>query len=134
MKARYLLAIVFLVIASCKKEAARLTHDLQGKWELASADDAWFGHREFVPGNGNTFSFNGSAYLRKVKTADTAYQYSGTFKIYTGRPCDFANEQTLINFDNDVEASSFSLSNEKLTIGTTECIADGATSTFKRIQ
>jgi len=36
MKAKYLVAVLFVAILSCKKEAARLTDDLQGKWELVS--------------------------------------------------------------------------------------------------
>jgi len=134
MKSGYLLAVAFLVIAGCKKESGSLTHDLQGTWELASIDGAWVGHRDYAPGNGNTFSFNGNTYSGKIKTVDTAYQYSGTFIIYTAKPCDFAREQTLIKFDNNVDASSLTLSNGKLTIGTTECIADGEAFHYNRIQ
>lgn len=133
MKTKYLLAIVFLIIAGCKKETARLTSDLQGTWELVSYDGAWSGHRDYEPGNGNTFIFSGNTYSQKMVTTDTTYEYSGTFTIYKGKPCDFANEQTLIKFDDNEYASSFSLSNGKLTIGTTECIADGGSSTYARI-
>ena len=132
MKTKYFLAIVFLIMAGCKKETARLTSDLQGTWELVSTDGAWSGHREYEPGNGNTFSFNGNSYSKKIKAIDTTYQFSGTFIIYKDKPCDFANEQTLIKFDSD-DASSFSLEDGKLTIGTTECIADGGSSTYALI-
>ena len=133
MKTKYLFVVVFLIIAGCKKETAKLSSDLQGTWELVSSDGAWIGHREYEPGNGNTISFSGNAYSQKIKTIDSTYHYSGTFIIYTGKPCDFANEQTLIKFD-DNDASSFSLSDGELTIGTTECIADGGSSTYKKIQ
>lgn len=134
MKAKYLLAIMFLIVAGCKKETARLTSDLQGTWELSSVEGAWVGHVDYAPGNGNTFSFIGNNYTQKIKTADTTYQYSGTFEIYKGKPCDFASEQTLIKFNNENWLSSFSLSGLELKIGTTECIVDGSTSTYRKIE
>ena len=136
MKRNYILvlAIAFMIIAGCQKEFANLPSGFQGTWELVSTDGAWFGHRDFEPGNGNTFNFTGNTYLRKVKTTDTAYQYSGKFVIYKAKPCELASEQTLIKFDNDTEGSSFSLSNTTLTIGATECIADGVISTYRKIQ
>ena len=66
-------------------------------------------------------------------TTDTTYEYAGTFTIYKGKPSDFASEQTLIKFDDNEYASNFDLSDGKLTIGTTECIADGGSSTYARI-
>jgi hypothetical protein len=134
MKAKHLLVIVFLVMAGCKKEASKLNSDIQGTWELVSSDGAWFGHQEYQPGNGNTFNFNGNTYLRIVVTPDSTYQYTGTFNIYTGKPCDLAKEQTLINFNDGNGPGSFILSDGKLTIGTTECVADGGSSTYKKIQ
>ena len=134
MKTKYLLAILFLIIAGCKKETAKLTSDIQGTWELVSSDWAWTGHHEYEPGNGNIYVFSGNTYAQTIKTTDTTYRYSGTFSIYTGKPCDFAKEQTLITFDNNGDASSFSLSDGKLTIGSTECISDGGSSTYKMIQ
>jgi hypothetical protein len=93
MKAKYLVAILLLLIISCKKESARLTDDLQGKWELASSDGAWSGHVDYEPGNGNTYTFISNNYERTIIGVDSIYTYSGTFKIYTGKPCDFAQEQ-----------------------------------------
>jgi hypothetical protein len=133
MKAKHLLAVALLITAGCKKETARLSSDLQGKWELISSDDGWGGHHEYEPGNGNTFSFSANTYLQQMKATDTTYEYSGTFRIYSGKPCDFAREQTLIRFNDNVPASTFSLSDGKLTIGATECIADGSTSTYRKI-
>lgn len=134
MKRKYFLAILFLIAISCNKDANGLTAGVQGTWELASSDYAWAGHHDYPPGNGNTFIFNGNSYSQKVITPDTTYLYSGTFSIYTGKPCDFANEQTLIKFDTTEEVSSFSLTGGKLSIGTTECISDGGSSTYRKIQ
>src|SRR4051812_17939034 len=119
MNTKYTIAIVFLIITGCKKETTGFASKVQGTWELASTDGAWTGHKDYAPGNGNTISFSGNTYSQKTRSADTTYQYSATFKIYTGKPCDLANEQTLISFDNNEYASSFSLSGEMLTIGTT---------------
>jgi hypothetical protein len=134
MKAKHFLVIVCLVIAGCKKETTKLTSDIQGTWELESSDRAWIGHQEYQPGNGNTFSFNGNTYLRIVVTPDSTYQYTGTFSIYTGKPCELAKEQMLINFNDGNDPGSFVLSDGKLTIGTTECIMDGGSSTYKKIR
>ena len=134
MKAKYLLALFFLTIVSCKKETTRLTSDLQGTWELVSVDGAWVGHQDYPPGNGNNYSFSGNTYSQKIKGTDTTYEYSGTFLIYKGKPCDFANEQTLIKFNDNDYADRFSLADGKLIIGSTECIADGATSTYRKIR
>lgn len=134
MKAKYFVTFLLVAIISCKKEAARLTDDLQGKWELISYDGAWVGHVDYPEGNGNTYTFSGNNYTRQYKTTDTTIQMTGTFKIYSGKPCDFAAEQTLIEFDNIHDnPSSFSLSAGKLSIGTTECIADGGVGTYQKI-
>src|SRR4051812_43177547 len=109
MKAKYFLAIILLTIAGCKKETTKLTSDIQGTWELASSDYAWAGHHDYPPGNGNIYTFNGNSYSRKTIATDTTYLSSGTFKIYTGKPCEFANEQMLIQFDSVEYISSFSL-------------------------
>jgi hypothetical protein len=61
---------------------------------LVSSDGAWSGHQEYAPGDGNTFNFSENIYSQKIKATDTTYQYSGTFIIYTGKPCELANEQT----------------------------------------
>jgi hypothetical protein len=133
MKAKYFLAVM-LFITGCKKETSGLVSNVQGTWELVSSDGAWTGHHDYEPGNGNTIIFSGNTYSQKIKATDTTYQYSGTFTIYRGKPCDLANEQTLIKFNNNEDASSFSLLDGKLTIGSTECIADGGSSTYKKIQ
>ena len=36
MKAKYFIAIVFLIITGCKKETTNLSSDVQGTWELVS--------------------------------------------------------------------------------------------------
>ena len=133
MRAKYLVAVLFLTIAGCKKETTGLASAIQGTWELVSSDGGWGGHRDYEPGNGNTFSFKGNTYSQKIRTTDTTYRYNGTFLIYTGKPFDYAREQTLIKFDDNEFASSFSLADGKLTIGATECIADGVSSTYTKI-
>ena len=134
MKAKYLAPILFMTIAACKKESGGLLSDLQGTWELRSSEGGWSGQQQYAPGNGNTYSFSGNTYAHQIKTTDTTYDYSGTFQIYTGKPCDFAPEQTLIEFDHNLSPASFSLSGGELMIGTTECIADGWSGTYRKIE
>ena len=134
MKFKYYIIVACIVLAGCKIESARLAADLKGTWELTSVYGDWGGNHEYEPGNGNIIIFNGDTYYQEIKTTDTTYKLSGTFIIYTGKPCDFAREQKLITFDNSEYAGSFSLSGGKLTMGATECIADGSTSTYRKIE
>jgi hypothetical protein len=133
MKTKHLFVII-LLIAGCQKEIANLSSDVQGTWELVSAESAWGGQQEYEQGNGNVISFSGNTYSQKIKIRDTIYQYSGTFTIYKGKPCESAAEQTLIKFNDDEYTNRISLSDGKLTIGTTECIADGGSSTYRKIE
>lgn len=134
MKPKYFIAVWIVAMTACKKDVQPSSSDLQGTWELVAYDGGWSGHHEYASGNGNTFTFNGNNYSRVVKSTDTTYHYTGTFKIYTGKPCEFAEEQPLIDFDNSGNADSFSLSEGKLTIGTNQCIMDGGSSTYKKIR
>ncbi len=134
MKAKSFLIIILLIVAGCKKETTSLPSGLQGVWELVSVDGGWIGHQEYAAGNGNIFVFKGNAYSRTIKIADSTYKYSGTFSIYSGKPCDYASKQTLIKFTDNDEPSSFSLTGEQLIIGATQCIADGTTLTYRKIQ
>ena len=133
MKLKYLIIIVLLIAAGCKKETTKLRSDVQGTWELVSSDYAWSGHHDYSVGNGNTFKFNGNTYVQTLKYTDSTLQYSGTFTIYKGKPCEMATEQTLIKFDN-TDPEMFSLSNGVLTIGSTSCVADGGYSTYRKIE
>jgi hypothetical protein len=134
MRPVHLLVIMFLMLAGCKKETEKLSSDIQGTWELVSMDGGWFGHQEYTPGNGNTLSFNGNNYSQTIKTTDTTYRYSGTFSIYTDKPCGLADEQTLIKFNDNEVPATFALSDGKLIIGATQCIADGTISTYRKIK
>ena len=133
MRAGYFWVEMILTIANCKKETAMLASNLQGTWELVSSDGAWMGYRDYNPGNGNTLQFNGNKYSQTMKTMDTAYHFSGTFTVYKGKPCDSAKEQTLIKMNSD-DANSISQYDGNLTISTTECILDGGSSTYRKIQ
>ena len=134
MRLKTVIIIVLACLWGCKKDAQSFNSDLQGKWELASSYGAWTGHVEYSAGNGNAYTFKGNTFSQQVHYADTTYAYSGTFKTYTGKPCEFAAEQKLIEFSNAGDASSFSLSGDTLFIGTTECIADGGTSAYRKIK
>ncbi len=134
MKPIYILSVTILILSGCKKDD-KIPAGLNGTWELESSLSAWGGTHTYPPGNGNTFTFDGHTYLQKVVTADTAYEGSGTFKVYTGKPCDIANEETLIEWNNDSNTiQDFSLNNGEFSIGTIACIADGGGSTYRKIQ
>lgn len=134
MKVKFVTVFLLLAVLSCKKEYSGIMNNLQGKWELVSYDGAWVGHIDYAPGNDYTYTFTGNNYSLNAPSADTVYKRSGTFRIYTGKPCDYAAEQTLIEFDSVHEnPSKLSITDGKLVIGTTECIADGGYQTFRKI-
>lgn len=134
MKVKYFLALILFAAAGCRKESAKLKSELKGTWELASVDGAWNGYHEYEPGNGNIYTFEGNKYSQVIKTADSTYEFSGTFAIYKDKPCDFAEEQYLISFNEENYGNKFSFSDDKLVIGTTECIADGWIGTYRKIK
>ena len=128
------IAVCFLTILSCNKQDTDLPAGLNGTWELLSTDGGWSGHHDYPSGNGNTIAFDGHKYSQKIKAIDTTYLSSGTFKIYTGKPCDLAKEETVISFDSSDIASGFSRSGNQITFTSTECLVDGGSSTYKKIQ
>ena len=131
---KYSIWILFFSIMACTKHASKVSSDLNGTWELISSDDGWNGHLDYPAGNGNTFEFNGNTYIQIIKSTDTAYKYSGTFEIYNGKPCDIGMVQTVIKFDEDLTASSFSKSDITITLSSSECIADGQTKVYQKVQ
>lgn len=133
MRTGIISAFLLLAIFGCKKDGGGLAAQVQGKWELTSSFSAWTGQHVYPAGNGNTIVFNGNSFSQQINAVDTTYTYSGTFEIFEGKPCDFAKEQTLFKADGNAEAQSISLNNNELTLGTTECIADGGSSTYRKI-
>jgi len=128
-----------LLFAGCKKDNAvkSLKNEITGKWELVRANSGWGGMQEFSPGNGNTISFTGSSYSQRVSYNDTTFNFNGGYTIYTGKPCDFAAEITLINLssvDGLGYPQEIKLDNDELSIGATECIADGGTNFYRKIE
>ena len=140
MKRLILFAAGFLIIASgCKKDSSLKidNQQLAGKWELTKSIGAWFGEKNYEPGNGNTISFDGSNSVQHFAYNDTSFTITATYTIYQGKPCEFAAETTLIHFktaDNYEYDNDFSLANGELTIGATQCIADGSTNYYRKIQ
>src|SRR5688572_17793144 len=102
--------LALLSFVSCDKESDSLPPKLKGKWELESVQGGWVGHQTYPRGNGNTFVFKNNTYLQTVRAADTSYQYSGTFSIFSGKPCEMSREQTLIQLDSSQIKYSFSFS------------------------
>lgn len=124
--------IVLLALTSCKKSDNNST--LKGTWELVSQDGGWSGHQEFSPGNGNLFTFTGNHYAQQIATSDTTLHYSGSFRIYEGRPCEGAADATLIQFDDDSYSNTLSIAGNILTLRAPhECIADVPDRTYRKI-
>lgn len=130
---------LLLTTTSCKKDNTlrSLDQELTGKWELVRANNGWGGIFEYSSGNGNTISFTDSNYSQQIAYNDTTFNYQGGYRLYAGKPCDFADETTLINLSS-VDGISYPqeilLKNGELSIGATECIADGGTNYYRKIE
>ena len=123
--------IGLVALGSCKKET--VIEKMEGTWELRKSVSGWAGTHNYPPGNGNTIRFNNNTYTTQTKSADSVYTFSGTFDVYTGKACSSSTEQQLIRFNGDSLPSNLILSNNELTIGSTDCIADGGTVTYQKI-
>ncbi len=140
MKKLIVFATGFLIIvAGCKKDSSLKIDNQQliGKWELTKSFGGWSGEKKYEPGNGNTISFAGSNSVQHFAYNDTSFTTTATYTIYQGKPCEFAAETTLIHFkiaDNYEYDNDFSLANGELAIGSTQCIADGSTNYYRKVQ
>ncbi|HRI21718.1 MAG TPA: hypothetical protein PLA68_12230 [Panacibacter sp.] len=133
---------LLVLTAGCKKEnALKLQRDnLSGKWELTRSYSGWGGTTEYPSGNGNFILFEGNILSMYTQINDIPYTTRGTFNIYMDRPCDNAPETSLIEFHDFLSSSSYGtineivLSNGELSIGDTQCVADGGTNYYRKIQ
>lgn len=129
------LAFIALVVAfaTCnKKSSTEIT--LNGKWELMYVEGGWVGHRNYERGNGNTLTFQNSSYSRTVHYDDTTYKESGTFSVFKAKPCESADEKTLLKFDSIEMLNVLDLSATTLTIGPSPtCIIDAGTATYRKL-
>lgn len=130
---RLLVCLMVIAFAGCKKEINALNNELQGTWELTKAFSGWGGLSEYEPGNGNTIQFSGNSFTQKIITQDSTYTIQGNFSIYQGKPCEMAEETTLIKFSDEGIPNTLTIESDQLTIGDTECITDGAISFYRRI-
>ena len=127
--------LCLIIFAGCKKDAGSLSDNLNGKWELKQSFSGWGGENVYEPGNGNTITFNGSNYTSTISYADTSYTIKGTFLLTKGKPCGSTDgeDRALIKFDMSSFENTIAIEDYELTISNTECIADGGSSTYRKI-
>ena len=134
-----LLSCFVIVTTGCKKDSAlkSLNQQLTGKWELTRSFGGWTREKTYEPGNGNTIMFNSNTLVQYLKYDTGLYTINATYNIYQGKPCDFAAETTLIHYktiDNNEYDNEISLTDGELKIANTQCIADGSTNYYRRIE
>ncbi|MBG9376349.1 hypothetical protein I5907_08895 [Panacibacter sp. DH6] len=135
MKKAAFVFVCLAALAACRKDLTVLKDDLNGTWELKRSFSGWAGERVYEPGNGNTVRFSENTYTSVVVYADTTYTTEGTFSLTKGKPSCITegDDRALINFDNSIFENTISIVDNELTISNTECIADGGSSTYRRI-
>jgi|SRR5687767_4944145 len=128
----FTIAATVLSLVSCNKESDSPQPDLNGKWELVSVESSW-GRQTYPRGNGNTLFFENNSYTQNINHPDTTYQLSGTFSIYSAKPCEWSNEQPLIQFEDMQWPYIYSLSATTFTYSPPpDCIMDGGTFTYRK--
>lgn len=133
---------ILILMAGCKKDNAlkSLQQQLSGKWELTRTFNGWGGTTDYPPGNGNFIIFDENTFSNKSVINDTTYTTFGSFSIYKGKPCDNFPEIELLELHDILSSSSIgsinaiTLNNGELAIGATQCIADGSTNFYRKIQ
>ena len=139
-KTIYLLLIIASAAFGCKKDSAlkSLQQQLSGTWELTKTFGGWSGETGYLPGNGNTIAFEKNNYTKHFVSADTSYTMQGVYGLYENKlPCDSRQQITQIVFDSTTNgdfAEKITISNGELSIGNSECIADGSMSFYRRIK
>ncbi len=138
-KAPILISCFFIIATGCTKNSAvtDLNKSIIGKWELTRTISGWGGEKVYAPGNGNTILFEGNNAIQYIAYNDTTFTYEGSYSIFKGKPCEFAPATTLFRFytpDGLGYDQEIILSDGELKIGTTQCIADGGTSFYRRIE
>lgn len=131
MKRYRLVALLFpLLLLSCRKD--RFIKDLTGSWEITQGY-TFGGPVSYPPGNGNILV------LRKDRSFEQQYPgnstISGYYTVETREDCSPRTDKKalVLHFDNSTQASYVGVSDNTLSLSTSNCIADGGTAIYRRL-
>lgn len=126
-----------LLLFSCRKanEISSLTKQAVGTWEL---EESVCGictnpYTTFPPGNNNLLilSANGAYEKRKQDTVLS----SGSYSIISSKECNKSGDPAMmINTTTGSGLQFIQISNDKLTLSTPACYADGVVNTYHRVK
>lgn len=131
MTRRWLAILLLIVLASsCRKD--HFTKDLRGTWELASAY-TFGGPVPYPPGNGNLLI------LRKDKTFEQQQPgqatQQGYYTLESKEDCSPRTDKKMLvlHFSTYEQEAYVEVKDNTLFLSTSNCIADGGTSTYRRL-
>lgn len=124
MKKYLYILTIFIVSASCKKDAGTSNRWIIGRWELTSTSGG-FTYKAFPRGNGNIYQFYGNNTYKKYTASQLKAQ--GSFRIANLSEQNFY----MIYFDRDTIGEQLTYQNEMLSFGSSA--ADGPVWSYQRI-
>ncbi|RYD70750.1 MAG: hypothetical protein EOP53_24855 [Sphingobacteriales bacterium] len=131
---KIIIACLLLSLFSCKKEVVieNFKEELAGSWELERRSD-YTGTQQYPAGNGDILVFDKVGnYQRKSIGSITQ---SSTYKLSRKKDCHQSDSDIMIKLG---ETSSdtrvyVQIKNNQLIFNTSNCYADGATTTYRRL-
>lgn len=130
MKYILIIAVAVTVLISCKKDKNNVYKEYAGKWELKSKGGLFV--QFFPPGNGNILILEVNRVYKRFQS-DTL-KFTGSYTIENLIDCDKASDKVIV---------SDSLGPNRMLVGLfqdstlyfyqSECIADGLTITYRRV-
>jgi hypothetical protein len=136
---KYLFGLLFTaILVSCKKENAIniLKDKIAGTWEIEKIECGLCINpiTNFPPGNNNLIIFNTTNVFERKQNNTSVF--TGNYSIVSSKECNQSTgDMALLTNENNPSSPLFiQIVNEKLQLSTPYCYADGAITTYRRIQ
>jgi hypothetical protein len=128
----FLLILVFvtMLLSSCKKDS--IANDLVGTWELERTI-TMTGITNYAAGNGTLLIFYSNHKFESQSL--TIPSISGLYKVSSKKDCYPRSDDDLLtlHFDGSNSSENIAIENGKLSLSTSNCIADGGTAIYRKL-
>lgn len=134
MKRYFLLLAIFTISFSCsKKNNIAIRDQLIGTWELASSQ-SYVENRLHEPGNGNLKKFRKDGSYERWQANTIVHQ--GSYLLSIKKDCTAGNSDIILTTSENSNDIYYyiTVTDNTLKIYTSNCIADGGSSTYRRIE
>lgn len=136
MKALFFIALSVSMIISCKKDKSDFArHQFYGSWEYENYSGYPFNNNYLPPGNGRIIMLSEDGIFER-RQHDTLL-FKGTYTLQEKRDCHgqqkkifFSTDDPSFSWESYIDINS---STGKLTLTTSNCLADGGTVYYRKI-